>query len=150
MGGKKLSERKRREMAVKAGAAGVILSVILLLPCAAAVYAGSVELQQSKGLVMTTAIAGAFISHVILPNKRKGRGVLVDVLVSEGTYMAAVIIMSFGVPGGRIEWSAFLPVIIGSMMGNVTGAFINFNKTYNRERVKRKGYTKSNHLKKFT
>jgi len=150
MSGKKEQKRTLTEILIKAGAAGILLSMILLLPGALLAYTGAICLENSHYITWMTACVGALLGQILYKRKGTERGVAVRILIAEGTYIGLLLLLSAGLPGGRMEWLSFYPIIIASCCGTTAGALIKINKTYKQNNRKQKGYTKSNRIKKFT
>lgn len=133
MDGKKEKNNKRIVTSIKAGGTGVVLSMMLLLPGAALGYSGSIELENIKIITWMTICAGTLLGQLIYRRKQKGRGVLKEILLAEGTFTGIVLVLSAGLPGAHMEWTTIFPVIVGSLCGTVLGVLIKINKTYNRK-----------------
>lgn len=150
MGVKTQLTQKRITTSIKAGAAGVILSLILLLPGAAFIYTCMLSMAQSKWIVLASVYTGTLLSQILYHQKQKGRGMLLTLVLSETVYMISALIVSFELPGAELDLTQLLPLFALSAAGNASGILIIFNKLYKRKNGNRKRYTKRNQRKKFT
>ena len=147
---KRILSQKLLIRALKIGSVGVVLSLVLLLLGAFLISKGSISTAQTNWVVRVSIFLGAFVSNSIIKTKQRGRGQVLTILSSELFYMLLIVLLSAGLPGGKLEWTLLCPLLAISSLGNTTGSLMNFNKMYKRKNAKGKRYTKRNHLKKFT
>ena len=150
MSEKKTYNKKQFISSTKTGAAGFILSVLLLLPAALLLYTDTMELESTYWLVFLCTLLSCLLGQMLFHRKHRGRGAVIHLLVSVGGFILLLAVFSASVPGGSMEMNRMIPIIIASFLGNGAGTFIGFNKTYMRNRKKSKRYTNRNHSRRFT
>ena len=129
--------------AIKMSAAAFILTLAMLLLCAALILGNRLPFTGKRMIAGGCLFLSCVISGVVFG---RGEGVKWIRLAAATAILALLLmLMSAAIPDGRTELAGLLPLFILSGAGFAPGTIMQFNKKYTSRRKHKRNITNRNH-----
>lgn len=123
--------------ALECGAAGLLVTLLLLLAVAAGIVSGALAQGMADEFTVCCVLIGSAVGGALCA-KRRGGGVITAGLCASAVYLAAILAGSMFTVSGAGETTPLIKVIVASLTGGISGGMICLYKKPKRQKYRKK------------
>jgi len=123
--------------AVECGAAGLLVTLLLLLAVSAGMVSGAVAQGMADEFIVFCVLIGSVVGGALCAKRRDG-GVITAGLCASAVYLAVILAGSMFTVSGVGETTLLIKVIVASLVGGVSGGMICLYKRSKKPKFRKK------------